>query len=225
MYQYGRFSPNGENVNFDILSKLTFCSSVKEHPAKFQLTVWDSGTPDTPKTPGLPRLRDSQDSRKTNGKSESDQSQVSQLSKPFSSSDSSLKMSAEGFCLLHKRMIHTNHGELLRIFDTYCRVWKAGGQATLTTSTKGGLLKANLDNLINFFAKIRFEGSPKETKSNYYYFPCLNCKTKTSIRHGTFFEAKNTGLRTIILLIYNFVMVSSLTISQKIHEVIIVGFY
>ena len=54
-------------------------------------------------------------------------------------------MWAEGFCLLHKRMIHTNHGELLRIFDTYCRVWKAGGQATLTTSTEGGLLKANLD--------------------------------------------------------------------------------
>ena len=88
------------------------------------------------------RLRDS---RKTDGKSESNQSQVSQLSEPFSSSDSSLKMSAEGFCLLHKRMIHTNHGELLRIFDTYCRVWKAGGQATLTTSTEGGLLKANLD--------------------------------------------------------------------------------
>jgi hypothetical protein len=42
-------------------------------------------------------------------------------------------------------MIHTNHGELLRIFDTYCRVWKAGGQDTLTTSTEGGLLKANLD--------------------------------------------------------------------------------
>ena len=105
----------------------------------------DSGTPEIPKTPGFPRLRDSQDSRKTDGKSESDQSQVSQLSKPFSSSDSSLKMSAEGFCLLHKRMIHTNHGELLRIFDTYCRVWKAGGQATLTTSTEGGLLKANLD--------------------------------------------------------------------------------
>ena len=102
----------------------------------------DSGTPETPKTPGLPRLRDS---RKTDGKSESNQSQVSQLSKPFSSSDSSLKMWAEGFCLLHKRMIHTNHGELLRIFDTYCRVWKAGGQATLTTSTEGGLLKANLD--------------------------------------------------------------------------------
>ena len=96
-------------------------------------------------TPGLPRLPRLRDSRKTDGKSESNQSQVSQLSKPFSSSDSSLKMSAEGFCLLHKRMIHTNHGELLRIFDTYCRVWKAGGQATLTTSTEGGLLKANLD--------------------------------------------------------------------------------
>ena len=113
--------------------------------AKVQFTVWDSGTPETPKTPGLPRLPRLRDSRKTDGKSESNQSQVSQLSKPFSSSDSSLKMSAEGFCLLHKRMIHTNHGELLRIFDTYCRVWKAGGQATLTTSTEGGLLKANLD--------------------------------------------------------------------------------
>ena len=42
-------------------------------------------------------------------------------------------------------MIHTNHGELIRIFDSYCRVWGAGGQATLTTSTKGGLLTANLD--------------------------------------------------------------------------------
>ena len=42
-------------------------------------------------------------------------------------------------------MIHTNHGELFRIFDTFCRVWRAGGQATLTTSTEGGLLKANLD--------------------------------------------------------------------------------
>ena len=42
-------------------------------------------------------------------------------------------------------MLHTNHGELLRIFDTFCRVWRAGGQATLTTSTEGGLLKANMD--------------------------------------------------------------------------------
>ena len=42
-------------------------------------------------------------------------------------------------------MLHTNHGELFRIFDTFCRVWGAGGQATLTTSTQGGLVKANLD--------------------------------------------------------------------------------
>ena len=42
-------------------------------------------------------------------------------------------------------MLHTNHGELCRIFDTFCRVWRAGGQATLTTSTEGGLLKANMD--------------------------------------------------------------------------------
>jgi hypothetical protein len=44
-----------------------------------------------------------------------------------------------------KKMLYTNHGELFRIFDTFCRMWKAGRQATLTTSTEGGMLKANLD--------------------------------------------------------------------------------
>ena len=65
----------------------------------------------------------------------------------------------------------------------------------------------------------------KAPNSNYHYFPCLNCKTKKSIRSGTFFSAKHTGLRTILLLIYNFVMFSSLTISQKIHEVVLVSLY
>ena len=32
MYQYGWFSPNGENVNFGILPKLTFHSLMKEKP-------------------------------------------------------------------------------------------------------------------------------------------------------------------------------------------------
>ena len=32
MYQYVWFSPNGENVNFGILSKLTFHSLMKEKP-------------------------------------------------------------------------------------------------------------------------------------------------------------------------------------------------
>ena len=32
MYQYGWFSPNGENVDFGILSKLTFHSLMKEKP-------------------------------------------------------------------------------------------------------------------------------------------------------------------------------------------------
>ena len=41
-------------------------------------------------------------------------------------------------------MLHTNCGELALLFDTYCRVWRAGGQASLTTSTKDGLLEANL---------------------------------------------------------------------------------
>ena len=32
MYQYGWFSPNGENINFGILSNLTFHSLMKEKP-------------------------------------------------------------------------------------------------------------------------------------------------------------------------------------------------
>ena len=42
-------------------------------------------------------------------------------------------------------MLHTNRGELQLLFDTFCRVWGAGGQATLTTTTQGGKLKANLE--------------------------------------------------------------------------------
>ena len=42
-------------------------------------------------------------------------------------------------------MLHTNRGELQLLFDTFCRVWGAGGQATLTTTTQGGELKANLE--------------------------------------------------------------------------------
>ena len=41
-------------------------------------------------------------------------------------------------------MLHTNCGELALLFDTYCRIWRAGGQASLTTSTKDGLVEANL---------------------------------------------------------------------------------
>ena len=42
-------------------------------------------------------------------------------------------------------MLHTNHGELALLFDTFSRVWGAGGQATLTTRTEGGKLRANLE--------------------------------------------------------------------------------
>ena len=42
-------------------------------------------------------------------------------------------------------MLHTNRGELALLFDTFCRVWGAGGQATLTTTTKDGQLQANLE--------------------------------------------------------------------------------
>ena len=42
-------------------------------------------------------------------------------------------------------MLHTNRGELQLLMNTYCRIWEAGGQATLTTSTEGGELKAKLE--------------------------------------------------------------------------------
>ena len=35
------------------------------------------------------------------------------------------------------KMLHTNRGELQLLFDTFCRVWGSGGQATLTTTTQG----------------------------------------------------------------------------------------
>ena len=42
-------------------------------------------------------------------------------------------------------MLHTNCVELQLLVNTYCRIWEAGGQATLTTSTEGGELKAKLE--------------------------------------------------------------------------------
>ena len=42
-------------------------------------------------------------------------------------------------------MLHTNRGELALLVDTFCRVWGAGGQATLTTTTKDGQVQANLE--------------------------------------------------------------------------------
>ena len=47
--------------------------------------------------------------------------------------------------LRSKNMLHTNRGELCRLFDTFCRVWGAGGDATFTTSTQEGKLRVNLD--------------------------------------------------------------------------------
>ena len=42
-------------------------------------------------------------------------------------------------------MQHSNNGELYRIFGIFCRLWRAGGQATLTTSTEGGRVTTNLE--------------------------------------------------------------------------------
>ena len=43
------------------------------------------------------------------------------------------------------KMLHTNQAELNQLYDTYCRVWAAGGQATLTTTSLGGKVTAKLD--------------------------------------------------------------------------------
>ena len=42
-------------------------------------------------------------------------------------------------------MLHTNCGELNQLYNTFCRVWAAGGQATLTTSSLDGKLTAKLE--------------------------------------------------------------------------------
>ena len=42
-------------------------------------------------------------------------------------------------------MLHTNRGEFALLVDTFCRVWGAGGQATLTTTTKDGQVQAKLE--------------------------------------------------------------------------------
>ena len=42
-------------------------------------------------------------------------------------------------------MFHANRGELNQLYDTFCRVWAAGGQATLTTTSLEGQVTAKLD--------------------------------------------------------------------------------
>ena len=42
-------------------------------------------------------------------------------------------------------MLHTNQAELNQLYGTFCRVWAAGGQATLTTTSLGGKVTAKLE--------------------------------------------------------------------------------
>ena len=42
-------------------------------------------------------------------------------------------------------ILHTNRGEVALLLDTFCQVWGAGGQATLTTTTKDGQVIAKLE--------------------------------------------------------------------------------
>ena len=43
------------------------------------------------------------------------------------------------------KMLHINRGELNQLYDTFCRVWAAGGQASLTTSSLAGMVTAKLE--------------------------------------------------------------------------------
>ena len=43
------------------------------------------------------------------------------------------------------KMLHTNQAELNQLYGTFCRVWAAGGQATLTTTSLGGKVTAKLE--------------------------------------------------------------------------------
>ena len=42
-------------------------------------------------------------------------------------------------------MAHTNYGELRQLFETFTRVWEAGGQTSLHLHTLGGQARATLD--------------------------------------------------------------------------------
>ena len=60
-------------------------------------------------------------------------------------------------------MLHTNCGELALLFDTFCRIWRAGGQATLTTSTKDGQVQSNLELQLGLPAAAR-AGAPSPSQ-------------------------------------------------------------
>ena len=55
--------------------------------------------------------------------------------------------------------------------------------------------------------------------SAYWYFHCVPCKAKVSIRNKTILSHSKIGLRTFIMMAYTFIMCQGLTIAQKIHEV------
>ena len=44
-----------------------------------------------------------------------------------------------------KAMAHTNYGELRQLFETFTRVWEAGGQTSLHLHTQNGQAKAFLE--------------------------------------------------------------------------------
>lgn len=59
----------------------------------------------------------------------------------------------------------------------------------------------------------------RKAGTGYWYFSCMNCKTKMSVRNNTILSHANIGLRTFIMLCYTFIMCQGLSLCQKIHEV------
>ena len=47
--------------------------------------------------------------------------------------------------ILTSAMAHSNYGELRQLFETFTRVWEAGGQTSLHLHTKDGQARAMLD--------------------------------------------------------------------------------
>ena len=55
-------------------------------------------------------------------------------------------------------MLHTNQAELNQLYGTFCRVWAAGGQATLITTSSGGKVTAKLELELGSLSTNTFSG-------------------------------------------------------------------
>ena len=54
-----------------------------------------------------------------------------------------------------KAMAHTNYGEFRQLFETFTRVWEAGGQTSLHLHTQNGQAKAFLEKAVKGLLQCR----------------------------------------------------------------------